>query len=172
MVGSHPKVWSQIETKIQNCSFIFCPRIYPESLYTLHGALIVELLFYSVKRSIYDDELKFTDQAKDILAAYALQAYIGNYRSENDSRSALRRYYLVKIGRDLEYWAECEKRAVNHHKKMAQMPRGKAITNYLRTAQEQLTYGVQYHRGITDKGSFYVIYWIINYQWTLVTLNL
>jgi len=149
-------IWLAPEKKLseynfKNCSFIFCPRIYPESLYTLHGALIVELLFYSVKRSIYDDELKFTDQAKDILAAYALQAYIGNYRSENDSRSALRRYYLVKIGRDLEYWAECEKRAVNHHKKMAQMPRGKAITNYLRTAQEQLTYGVQYHRGITDK---------------------
>merc|ERR1719209_1738116 len=58
---------------------------------------------------------------------------------------------IWSIGRDLEYWAECEKRAVNHHKKMAQMPRGKAITNYLRTAQEQLTYGVQYHRGITDK---------------------
>ena len=47
---------------------------------------------------------------------------------------------------------------------MAHMPRGKAITNYLRTAQEQLTYGVQYHRGITDKGSFYVILRIINYE--------
>ena len=33
------------------------------------------------------------------------------------------------------------------------MSRGKAITNYLSIAQEQRTYGVQYHRGITDKGS-------------------
>ena len=34
---------------------------------------MVELLFQSIKRSIYDDELKFTDKAKDILAGYALQ---------------------------------------------------------------------------------------------------
>ena len=37
------------------------------------SATMVELLFQSIKRSIYDDELKFTDKAKDILAGYALQ---------------------------------------------------------------------------------------------------
>ena len=86
------------------------------------------------------------------MAGTALQAYIGNFRSENESRSALRRHYLVKIfNKDLDYWAECEKRAVSQHRKMANMSRGRAITRYLSIAQEQPTYGVQYHRGITDK---------------------
>jgi hypothetical protein len=133
-------------------SFYFCPRIYPEGWHQLSNVLMVELLFLSIKRSIYDDELKFTDTAKDCLAGYALQAYIGNYRSEHESRSALRRLFLVKIGRDLDYWAESERRAVSQHRKMAHMGRGRAITSFLRVAQEQPTYGVQYHRGISDKG--------------------
>jgi hypothetical protein len=33
----------------------------------------VELLFLSVKRAVYSCELRFSDNAKDVLAGYALQ---------------------------------------------------------------------------------------------------
>ena len=58
---------------IKSANFFLCPRVYPEGYHLLQSVTTVELLFQSIKRSIYDDELKFTDKAKDMLAGYALQ---------------------------------------------------------------------------------------------------
>ena len=86
----------------------------------------MELLFLSVKKAVYANEMKFNDTCKDQLAGCALQAMTGNYKSENESRSALRRFYLVPLTKDLEYWAESERRALNSHRKQHSIPRGKA----------------------------------------------
>ena len=69
--------------------------------------------------------MKCNDTCKDQLAGCALQAMTGNYKSENESRSALRRFYLVPLTKDLEYWAESERRALNSHRKQHSIPRGK-----------------------------------------------
>ena len=89
-IGSEKSAWLIITSKVPIFSYVqgFIQKeftCYREGLTTSaylaflclltsnKSATMVELLFQSIKRSIYDDELKFTDKAKDILAGYALQ---------------------------------------------------------------------------------------------------
>merc|ERR1712227_518908 len=98
-----------IDQGLKTKRFSFMPRIYPEAWHELSNAFAVELLFLSVKKAVYANEMKFNDTCKDQLSGCALQAMTGNYKSENESRSALRRFYLVPLTKDLEYWAESER---------------------------------------------------------------
>ena len=53
---------------------------------------------------------------KDQLILNPEKALIGDYRDESSSRSSLRRHYLVPVTKNLDHWAESERRAVHHHK--------------------------------------------------------
>jgi len=70
--------WLQLDKKlsdqgIKSRELEFVPRLYPEHWHQLQNVYAVELLFLSVKRAVYSCELRFTDNAKDVLAGYALQ---------------------------------------------------------------------------------------------------
>ena len=58
--------------------FIFLPRVYPEAWHELSNAFAIELLFLSVKKAVYMNELRFTDATKDALAGCALQVGVRN----------------------------------------------------------------------------------------------
>ena len=73
--------WLQPDKKLsehptKSREFIFLPRVYPEAWHELSNAFAIELLFLSVKKAIYLNELRFTDATKDQLAGCALQEKI------------------------------------------------------------------------------------------------
>ena len=56
------KKQSDVVTKCKE--FIFMPRVYPEAWPELSNAIAIELLFLSVKKAIFLNELKFNDATK------------------------------------------------------------------------------------------------------------
>nr|XP_014343458.1 PREDICTED: FERM domain-containing protein 4B [Latimeria chalumnae] len=130
----------------------FAVRFYIESIAFLKDNTTVELFFLNAKSCTYKGEIEIESETLFKLAAYVLQEAKGDYTSDENARTDLKKLPALptKVLKEHPSLAYCEDRVIDQYKKLKNLTRGQTIVKYMTQVEALLTYGVHYYE-VKDK---------------------
>ncbi|XP_048878161.1 FERM domain-containing protein 4B isoform X2 [Brienomyrus brachyistius] len=153
--------WLQLDRRVLDHDFSkrtgpislkFLVRFYIENFSFLKENTTVELFFLNAKASVYNGDIEVESEDVFKLAAYALQEAKGDYTSDENTRSDLKKLPTLptRVLKEHPSLAYCEDRAIEHYKALKGLTRGQAVIQYLTLVESLPTYGVHYYE-VKDK---------------------
>uniref|UniRef100_A0AAV2LZT4 FERM domain-containing protein n=1 Tax=Knipowitschia caucasica TaxID=637954 RepID=A0AAV2LZT4_KNICA len=153
--------WLQMDRRVLEHDFAkktvpialsFLVRFYVESIIQLKDIITVELFYLNAKSAVYHGLIEVESENVFKLAANALQEAKGDYISNENTRSDLKKLPTLptKVLKEHPSLAYCEDRVIEHHKQLKGVSRGQAIVQYLTLVESLPTYGVHYYE-VKDK---------------------
>ncbi|KAK2889457.1 hypothetical protein QQF64_028380 [Cirrhinus molitorella] len=153
--------WLQLDRRVLDHDFSkksgplelkFQVRFYIESVAYLKDATTVELFFRNAKISLYNENIEVESEIVFKLAAYTVQEAYGDYTSDDDTRSDLKKLpaFPTAVLKEHPSLAFCEDKVIEHYKKLKGLSRGQAIIRYLTLVESLPAYGVHYYK-VKDK---------------------
>ncbi|XP_050969029.1 FERM domain-containing protein 4B isoform X3 [Labeo rohita] len=153
--------WLQLDRRVLDHDFSkksgplelkFQVRFYIESVAYLKDATTVELFFRNAKISLYNENIEVESEIVFKLAAYTVQEACGDYTSDEDTRSDLKKLpaFPTAVLKEHPSLAFCEDKVIEHYKKLKGLSRGQAIIRYLTLVESLPAYGVHYYK-VKDK---------------------
>ncbi|XP_068185595.1 FERM domain-containing protein 4B-like isoform X2 [Antennarius striatus] len=130
----------------------FLVRFYVENITQLKDVVTVELFFLNAKSAVYNEMIEVESENVFRLAASALQEANGDYTSDENTRSDLKKLPTLptKVLKEHPSLAYCEDRVIGFYKQLRGVSRGQAIMQYLTLVESLPTYGVHYYE-VKDK---------------------
>ncbi|XP_068600912.1 FERM domain-containing protein 4B [Brachionichthys hirsutus] len=130
----------------------FLVRFYVENITQLKDIITVELFFLNAKSAVYNEIIEVESENVFRLAASALQEASGDYTSDENTRTDLKKLPTLptKVLKEHPSLAYCEDRVIGHYKPLKGVSRGQAIVRYLTLVESLPTYGVHYYE-VKDK---------------------
>ncbi|KAL7864483.1 hypothetical protein AOLI_G00159030 [Acnodon oligacanthus] len=153
--------WLQLDRRVLEHDFSkktgpialnFLVRFYIENISLLKEHTTVELFFLNAKAAIYNGDIEVESELVFKLAAHALQEAKGDYTSDDNTRTDLKKLPTLptKVLKEHPSLAYCEERVIEHYKQLKGVSRGQAIVQYLTLVESLPTYGVHYYE-VKDK---------------------
>ncbi|XP_049335421.1 FERM domain-containing protein 4B isoform X1 [Astyanax mexicanus] len=130
----------------------FQVRFYIESISFLKDTTTVELFYRNAKTSVYNGSIELESEKIFRLAAYVLQEAKGDYTSDENARTDLKKLptFPTAVLKEHPSLSYCEDRVIEHYKTLEGLSRGKAIVQYLLLVESVPAYGVHYYE-VKDK---------------------
>ncbi|XP_051753269.1 FERM domain-containing protein 4B isoform X2 [Ctenopharyngodon idella] len=153
--------WLQLDRRVLDHDFSkktgplelkFQVRFYIESVAYLKDATTVELFFRNAKISVFNENIEVESEIVFKLAAYTVQEANGDYKSDESTRSDLKKLpaFPTAVLKEHPSLAFCEDKVIEHYKKLKGLSRGQAIVRYLTLVESLPAYGVHYYK-VKDK---------------------
>ncbi|XP_066526361.1 FERM domain-containing protein 4B [Hoplias malabaricus] len=153
--------WLQLDRRVLEHDFSkksgpialsFLVRFYIENISLLKEHTTVELFFLNAKAAVYNGDIELESEMVFKLVAHALQEAKGDYSSDENSRTELKKLpaLTTKVLKEHPSLAYCEDRVIEHYKQLKGVSRGQAIVQYLTLVESLPTYGVHYFE-VKDK---------------------
>ncbi|KAM6977184.1 FERM domain-containing protein 4B [Aplochiton taeniatus] len=153
--------WLQLDRRVLEHDFSkktgpialnFLVRFYIENITLLKDIITVELFFLNAKLAVYNGDIEVESENVFKLAANALQEAKGDYTSDENTRTDLKKLPTLptKVLKEHPSLAYCEDRVIEHYKRLKGVSRGQAIVRYLTLVESLPTYGVHYYE-VKDK---------------------
>ncbi|XP_053354525.1 FERM domain-containing protein 4B isoform X1 [Clarias gariepinus] len=130
----------------------FQVRFYVDSIKFLKDSTTVELFYWNAKTSVYNGAIELESEHVFKLAAFALQEAKGDYTSDENAASDLKKLpvFPTAVLKEHPSLAYCEAQVIEHYKTLKGLTRGKAIIQYLLLVESLPSYGVHYYE-VKDK---------------------
>ncbi|XP_058499176.1 FERM domain-containing protein 4B isoform X2 [Solea solea] len=153
--------WLQMDRRVLDHDFskkstpialVFLVRFYVENITQLKDIITVELFFLNAKAAVYNGIIEVESENVFKLAANALQEAKGDYTSDENTRTELKKLPTLptKVLKEHPSLAYCEDRVIEYYKLLKGVSRGQAIVQYLTLVESLPTYGVHYYE-VKDK---------------------
>ncbi|XP_067095677.1 FERM domain-containing protein 4B isoform X1 [Osmerus mordax] len=153
--------WLQLDRRVLDHDFSkkngpialnFLVRFYIETITLLKDITTVELFYLNAKSAIYNGGIEVESENVFKLAANALQEAKGDYTSDENTRTDLKKLPTLptKVLKEHPSLAYCEDRVIELYKQLKGVSRGQAILQYLTLVESLPTYGVHYYE-VKDK---------------------
>ncbi|TSM36148.1 FERM domain-containing protein 4B [Bagarius yarrelli] len=153
--------WLQLDRRVLEHNFSkktgplelkFHVRFYIESVASLKDTITVELFYWNAKSSVYNGAIELESEDVFKLAAFVLQEEKGDYTSDENATSDLKKLpvFPTAVLKEHPSLAYCESQVIEHYKTLKGLSRGKAIVQYLLLVESLPSYGVHYYE-VKDK---------------------
>ncbi|XP_067683374.1 FERM domain-containing protein 4A-like isoform X7 [Haliotis asinina] len=130
----------------------FSISYYIETIGLLRDTATVELFYLNARQAVFKGQIETDAETIFELAAHVLQATHGDYVSDEDTKSELKKLPVIPTSSLKEHpsIAFCEDRILYHYQKLQGTSRGLAIVNYMNIVERLPTYGIHYYE-VKDK---------------------
>ncbi|XP_062853610.1 FERM domain-containing protein 4B isoform X2 [Trichomycterus rosablanca] len=153
--------WLQLNRRVLDHNFSkkqgplelkFHVRFYIDHITYLKDTTTVELFYWNAKTSVYNGNTELESGTVFKLAAFVLQEAKGDYTSDENARSDLKKLpvFPTAVLKEHPSLAYCEDRVIEHYKTLSGLGRGEAIVQYLLLVESSPSYGVHYYE-VKDK---------------------
>ncbi|XP_046577028.1 uncharacterized protein LOC124284940 [Haliotis rubra] len=130
----------------------FSISYYIETIGLLRDTATVELFYLNARQAVFKGQIETDAETIFELAAHVLQATHGDYVSDEDTKSELKKLPVIPTSSLKEHpsIAFCEDRILSYYQKLQGTSRGLAIVNYMNIVERLPTYGIHYYE-VKDK---------------------
>ncbi|XP_046363491.2 FERM domain-containing protein 4A-like isoform X4 [Haliotis rufescens] len=130
----------------------FSISYYIETIGLLRDSATVELFYLNARQAVFKGQIETDSETIFELAAHVLQATHGDFVSDEDTKSELKKLPVIPTSSLKEHpsIAFCEDRILCYYQKLQGTSRGLAIVNYMNIVERLPTYGIHYYE-VKDK---------------------